>query len=762
MRRPDSHRDFSVSPAANPETVESREITMATRRGMAVLFACSTVFTPVAASVGFAQSVQDDQPDASYTSLREIIIQGGGRASPNPVADTPLASTTDRETIEDRQITSIDDLGRSLEPGVNFNRDTGAVNIRGLEGPRVLTTIDGIPVPYLADATRGATGGVDLFDFASLSGIDIVRGSDSSRAGSGALGGVLGLRTLESEDLIRDGRAWGGLTSLTYDGSDDSFRPSAAFARRAGGTSVLVQGSYAAGNERENKGTLDTYGSTRTLPNPSDFDQHNLIFKLRHDLDGGHRLGLTAERFRRDRDTDSRTSQGTTARDNFRPGDYTALEEGARDRVSLDYSYDGGGLFDSAAASLYWLDQQRGTGYEGFRSVSVIGPITRLNTYDETTVGIVGSGEKLFDTGGLTHRLVMGLDLSGSTSEQYSAGTDNCSVRFESGCNFLHTNQADEPKIDSRKVGLFVDDEIGFGASGIYLTPGARFDWVERTPELTDAFARNAARPALPDAFSDSAVSPKLRLGYRPNEVVEFYGQWAMGFRAPTSGELYSNFGGPGTYLRRGNADLVSETSQGFEIGGRYGDEDFSFRASLFHNSYRNFIDAELAAEQNRRVYPFGITEFRNVDRVRISGFELSAHKRFVNGLHIGGSLAYARGENLETGAELGSVAPVKGVVNVGYSAESWGTDLTLIGVQGVSDNSDATFKAPGYGIVDVTAWWKPKQLEGFTVRGGVYNLFDREYYDAINVRNASPTLANRSYFSEPGRFFKVSLAKEF
>lgn len=732
---------------------------MAPRRNLAAILAFSTVLSS-AAVAQTTTSADDETADGFYT-LREIIVQGGqAESAPGAVADTPLASTATREQLQERQITSIEDLGRSLEPGVNFNRATGAVNIRGLEGPRVLTTVDGIPVPYLNDTTRGSSGGVDLFEFSSLAGIDIVRGSDSSRAGGGALGGVLGLRTLEPDDLIRDGRTWGGITGLTYDGSDDSFTPSAAIAARAGNTSVLFQGAYKRGNEIENVGSLDSYGPTRTLPNPADSDQHNLLFKLRHDLEDGHTIGLTAETFRRDREVDDRRLQAPNSQ--YEPGDYQSFQNGARDRVSLDYRYDGGGFIDFAAASLYWLDQQRGSGYQGIRSVSVQGPIWRDNTYDETTIGFIGSGEKTFTTGDFSHRVIAGLDISGSSSRQYTAGGDNCSVVYVPTCGNLHTNQADEPEVDSRRYGFFLDNEIGIGQTGFFLTPGARFDWVERDPKMTPEFARNPTRPGLPNSFSDSAISPKLRLAYRPTDTVELYSQWAMGFRAPTSGELYSTFGGPGTYLRRGNDELVSETSQGIEIGIRFGDENFGVRASLFHNRYRNFIEA-VAVPGFDPTYPFGITQFQNLNRVRISGVEAAVHKRFDNGFHVMGSLAVARGENLETGAYLGSVAPLKGVATVGYAAETWGTDLTLIGVSGVSENSDATFKTPGYGIVDVTAWWKPKQLDGFTVRGGVYNVFDKEYYDAINLRSTTGTNdANQAYFSEPGRFFKVSLAKEF
>ena len=50
------------------------------------------------------------------------------------MADTPLATETTQTQIENKQITNIEDLGRVAEPGVNFNRTTGAINIRNEAG----------------------------------------------------------------------------------------------------------------------------------------------------------------------------------------------------------------------------------------------------------------------------------------------------------------------------------------------------------------------------------------------------------------------------------------------------------------------------------------------------------------------------------------------------------------------------------------------------------------------------------------------------
>jgi hemoglobin/transferrin/lactoferrin receptor protein len=151
---------------------------MSSRSLRPLLLAC----TALAVAAPFAPLHAQDATTASQdeTQLQTIVVKGK-RVKAGSVADTPLATETTAEEIADKQITSIEDLGRVAEPGVSFNRSNGAVNIRGLEGSRVLTTVDGIPVPYIFDATRSASGGVDAFSFSSLSAVDVMRGADSSR-----------------------------------------------------------------------------------------------------------------------------------------------------------------------------------------------------------------------------------------------------------------------------------------------------------------------------------------------------------------------------------------------------------------------------------------------------------------------------------------------------------------------------------------------------------------------------------------------------
>lgn len=722
------------------------------------LYACTALAAFIAASGAGAQQATQ-QTEQTDTALQPIVLKGkSDRLKKGTAADTPLASETTRDTILKRDIQDLDDLGNTVEPGVSFVEATKSVNIRGLENDRVLTTIDGIPLPYLSDPVRGAYGGVNAYDFTSLSTIDILRGGDSSRAGSGALGGAVVLRTLEPEDVIPEGRDWGGIAKLTYDSKDRSFGGSAAVAKKIQNTSILFQGSYKRGHEIETNGNIGGYGSARTEENPMDANTSNLLFKLRQQLEGGHTIGFTAERYNMDSTEDLMQEQGST----YRIGDYDRISDLRRERVSLDYRFDSteaNSAIDSAWASIYWQRVLRTEGPTGYRLTSPIGDYWRISEKTEKDIGIVGAATGNYKTGILDHEVTFGGDVSFFTTHQYIEGGDSCSVLYVSACAYYHNNQSDEPDTDGARVGFYVDDKISIGDSGFSLTPGLRFDWFDYNTQSTAQYENNSGYTGLPAGRTDSQFSPKLRAEWQAQPDVLLFAQWAMGFKAPSVSQLYSNYDNAPLYRQIGNPDLKSETSSGFEIGAKLGDDKLGGGVTAFYNNYRNFIDTATIATTG---YRLGSIQYFNRDRVKIYGVEVNAHKAFDNGFFTHASLAYARGEDKDTGALLTSVAPFKAIIGIGYEQESWGTALDWVGAAGVSDKSSTSFKAPGYGIFNLTGWWEPEQTKGLRLQAGVYNIFDKTYWDALETKDVSATSANRDFYSEPGRTFKISLTQRF
>ena len=747
---------------------------MVSRHFRPLLLACTAL---VAIAPGFSASAQDastTSTDAAGTQLQTIVVKGK-RAATGVAAGSRQVTETTAEEIREKEIDSITDLGNTTEPGVDFVQPrlgaTGGLFIRGLGGPRVVTLIDNIPVPFLQNSARVGTStpttsisdSSNSFDFSSLSSVDVLRGADSSRIGSGALAGALILRTLEPEDLIKDGRDWGAVAKTSYDSEDRSVGGSLAIAKKIENTSILFQGSYKKGHERDNKGDNSSYGVNRTKPNPTDVEQNNLLFKIRQDIEGGHRIGLTAERFDVTNDLNLKTLQGTTSTA-YKPDGYWGYDDTRRERVSLDYNFeapDTESLIDAAMLTAYWQRLSKGAGSYGTRNSGAA--YERHNEMEERSFGVTGSALSEFQTGNLSHEVRFGGNVDFFQSEQFLTAIPTTTV-----------SQSDLPDVDGTRLGVYLEDRISIGDTGLAITPGIRFDWYNYRPSSSEAFLDNTGYSyfGLPDDKSGSRFSPKLLATYQLTPELELYAQWSMAYRAPTVSELYGNFTNvAGGYTALGNPDLKAETANGFEIGANYETADLAGRVSVYHNRYKNFINA---TEEYTTAFPAGyfpsfmINSWENLDRVEITGFEANARKEFDNGIVLHGSIALAYGEDKETGEYIRSIAPVKSILGVGYQKETWGVDLSTILQAGMRDDDNArTFDAPGYGVVNLTGYWEPEQIKGLRIQAGVFNLFDKTYWNPVGVEAVNPLTASTAnqpvaFYSEPGRTFKLSITKQF
>ncbi|MDH0141836.1 TonB-dependent hemoglobin/transferrin/lactoferrin family receptor [Aquipseudomonas alcaligenes] len=721
--------------------------------------------------------------------------------------ELPTTTRTDAKTLNERQIRSFDDLGKRAEPGVNYSRTSESINIRGLDRDRVLTTLDGIRVPWLTDGARsqgptgGAQGGLDSIDFNGLSAVDIVRGANSSLVGSGALGGAVQLFTLNPEDLLSDGKDFGSLVKSDYDSADHSWGLNGALAGRYQDTAWLLQAGQRQGHELESSGDANSYGTSRSEANPADTEQQSLLVKLQQRFDGGHKVGFTAELFERQNDIDSRTSQGST----YLIGENSTEEHNKRQRLSVDYAFqaeDDQGLIDSANTIVYWQKLRRHDDQNGVRAADSraavpdflffglpgnpykypSGNFGRDNQIEKELYGVSGNLGKTLDIAGLPNKLTLGGELYQINTEQVSEGYDNCPdfsispshpmYMGPAACDFLHTNQADMPKAEGTQWALYATDEISFADGRVKLTPGLRYDHYQQDPKATGDFANNInpANDQTLQASTDHKLSGSLLATWQVAEEALLYAQWAQGFKAPDATQLYMNYGAEGSYLRLGNTDLKPEESNGYEIGAQLGNDKLGGSLSLFDNHYKNFIDddvamsaAELAAiGLSAADYPMGVTRTENRARVQIYGAEVAAHWEFVPHWKLWGSVAWANGEDLETNQRLSSVAPITSLLGLSYTRDQYGADLMLRAAAARDKVENAgDFEAPGYGVVDMTGWWQPAELKGVKFQAGLFNALDKKYWNALNVPTG--TLAQPDdYYSEVGRNFRVSASWQY
>ena len=125
----------------------------------------------------------------------------------------------------------------------------------------------------------------------------------------------------------------------------------------------------------------------------------------------------------------------------------------------------------------------------------------------------------------------------------------------------------------------------------------------------------------------------------------------------------------------------------------------------------------------------------------------------YDGGLSARFAVAYARGEDRDTGAPLNSVDPLSSVLGIGFEApdDRWGAEVVWTLVSG-KDEADIDESAPrlasaGYGIVDVLAHLSIGQR--IRLNAGLFNVTDKTYIrwaDTAGIGNDAP-----ARFTQPG-----------
>ena len=725
----------------------------------------------LAPSFGHSQptgnTTQETAEKATAQAFDAITIMGEELSE-----QTPWATQTKRDVLDNLQILNWSQLGSRAEPGVNFSNNTNSVNIRGLDQTRVLTRIDGIRLPYLVDirgAMGGISGGLNAIDFNTLSRIDIVRGSDSSTVGSGAMGGVVDVRSLSPTDLLTADQNLGVLSKTGYYSVDNSWLLNAAVAGQASNDLLwLIQAGTQIGHETQNMGSTGGYGIRRTAANPNNYTQQNYQLKLEQSFEGGHTIGLAGAYFTRQDDISDMTAEPRI----YSTDQSKLTNKTTRQSIAMNYAWSAGhsrSVIDTVAAQAYWQSVELSSNLNANRLTIPIGDYQRDNRIKENSWGANLEATKHL-AGDISQRWSFGGDWHATGLQQFASGKDSCPAppytsRYR-GCAFFHNNQSDIPDTTGNQYALWLQNTIGFAQDQFSLTPALRYDYYEYTPS-NGSFGSNKTGTPLTQR-SGQAWSPKIMASWSATNQMRFYAQYALSFNAPTATQLYSRFGTPGQYLVTGNPALNPEKGRGWELGAKYDHSKISGSLTYFDNHYDNFIES--VTGPGTAQYPLFVQSFENLENVRIYGIEARTEWHISDRWRTFGSLAWTEGKDQNTGRYLNSVAPLQAIFGVGYSAPSWGASAQISAAAArnkvayparQSTTVAADFKAPGYGVVDLTAYWRPSHLKGLVLQAGLFNALDKTYWNALDVPSAVNAQTIDRY-TQPGRNFSLTLTYQY
>ena len=603
---------------------------------------------------------------------------------------------------------------RDDDPGVS-------PNIRGLQDyGRVAVLVDGARQNF--QVTGHNANGAFYVDPALLAGVDVVRGPVANAYGSGAIGGVISMRTLGLDDLLDPSEAYGarlgasaglngpnGLGTLEAGAylSDDVDVFAAGVLRR------VEDYDDGDGNAVRNTGFDVGSGVAKARLRP--FEGHEVeLSGLLYDTDFTSSTGGGADR---DTDVTNRTYRLSYAVDD--PNTDLLNLNAAAYRTETDYRQ-------------RFLDEGGGN-----RSVDV-----------ETTGFDVSNSAEANLTDSLLATLTLGGDLF----------RDDVESRDSVGTTELFT-----PSGRRTVGGGFAQAQFDYDA-WLQLTVGGRYDRFD----LDSGANENEG-----DRFS-----PKIGVGVTPVQGLQIYGLYAEGLRAPALSEaIVSGFHpAPAAFEFLPNPDLSPEVGRTIEAGVNLSYDDLlmpgdAFRAkvSVYRNDVEDFINTVttdrtdvlnpcVASVRGRCVarLPFDAITYANIEEARLQGLEVeAAYDAGWGFVGLGGTLN--EGENKDTGAPLNSVYPDRLTATAGLRALSdtltYGARLHLVDSKDADEVSDPALATSGYGLVDLFLAYEP--TENLRYHAEVKNLFDKRYVEYSGGGSSEA-------FPAPGFEAKVGMSIKF
>jgi len=735
-----------------------------------------------------------EKRSAGVLALDQVTVSATRQAQ--DVNSVPSTVTVhDRAELDRQNVNNIRDLVR-YEPGVSVGgagqrAGTTGYNIRGIDGDRILTQVDGVEVPDSFFTGPYAQTHRNYVDPEIVKRVEILRGPASVLYGSSAIGGAVSYYTLDPDDIIKDGKDFGARLKTGFSSADDSWLNSATVAGRQGDFDGLLHVSQRNGRETE---SYDDHGGTglqRTAANPEDIRTTNVLAKLGWNYGEGSRLGLTYEKYKDDTDTNQRSAVGGPFVNGSGFGFYrarTGNDTISRERFGLENTFSVDSLLvDNVKWSLNHqtakTDQTTLERYvPGSRDVW-----RNRNTYYQESQWVFDAQlDKAFSIADTEHLLTYGTTIKQQKVTGLRTGSATCAAVLGScrtigapsptaSDGLLPSSDFPDPTVTS--YGLFAQDQITW--NNWTFLPGVRYDYTRLSPHITQEFL-NTVNLTDEKQVDDKdkiwhRLSPKFGVTYAFNDAYTWYGQYAEGFRTPSAKALYGRFENlQQGYIVEPNSNLEPEKSKSYETGLRGKFDAGSFDVAVFYNKYRDFINEDAITPG----YTETVFQSNNIKHATIKGVELKGRLNLdtfgaPQGLYSLGSLAYAYGKNDDNGQPLNSVNPLTGVFGLGYDQENYGGLLSWTVVKKKDrvdstnfhnpDGSSAQFKSPGFGILDLSGFYKV--TNDVTVNAGLYNLTDKKYwrwddvrgYDGVGEAGVTAP-ANIDRLTQPGRNFSVNV----
>ncbi len=699
-------------------------------------------------------------PSFAEEELRIITV---GEELDDPSYEQPSSFTViDREEMDRRGVINFKDLFR-YQPGIEVRRSRRYgiedINIRGLDGNRILYELNGVRLPERFEfgpfrQTRG-----QWIDLLNIGEVDIIQGPASVLYGDGALGGVVSFSSLNPEVFLgEDDRAAQAVVMLSSENNS---------------MSELVR--FAA---EDLKGIMALFSISRSdSEEPHPIADSDLINRQNNDGTGFNAQIMIPfsedVKFRLNTVGSKQITRTTIGQGNLPSGEWGYVvnqdEETITNQLwqlvaSLEFdSLMENPLFSGMKFDIYYQDASQVD--QRFEHRTTTSAELERNAKTRAVSQVSGfnlSRKQEVLLGDLVHELNYGVDYSRTYN---SRRRDRIQKNVEDGSKTRELPLGNFPVKDypdslTNRLGAFLQDTLIIDS--LKLIAGLRYESYSMNTLSDSTFEKNGAL-----AGSTDATTPTWRLAalWSLDESHVIWMNYNRSFRMPLYSEINSGFTNLNSgYQTISNPDLKPETGDGLELGLRAHYERIKYSLTGYYNRYSNFIEAgrfvgtNCEFDQGRCVAQYQTV---NAEQAVTYGVEGSAEYSTVPdgyGLKIRSGFNYTVGNDLEINQPLTSIDPPKAIVAVGYHEPNDGWSAELIGTAFARARIPADselFIPSSYIRWDLLASWTVGS--NFKINFGVLNLFDYRHYSYADTKYILDTgYRDMSGFSLPGRAYQV------